>query len=211
MTTLLKCLTAQAVLLPALSCLTAAPIVDQVSPFNPSPSFSIAIGGLSDQLLAQVVAVGVSGTLVGIELPLFVSSGVLTLELQGVTNGLPNGDSLLFESFAGAAIPAPGSDGFRELTFHSPVAFSAGDMFAFVLDSPDSFGINPTLPGDPYAGGSAFFDSRPNPPGVWVPLSRSDDLAFQTLVDPVPEPSALGLLSIGFGVLFAVFHKAGRR
>jgi len=194
----------------ALTSATAAPIVDQVSPFDPSPSFSLAIGGQSDQVLAQVVTAGVSGTLVGVNLPLLGSSGVLTLELQGVTNGLPNGTSLLFEPFAGAAIPAPGTDGFRELTFLSPVAFSAGDMFAFVLRSPNSFGINPTLPGDPYGGGSAFFDSRPNPPGVWVPLSRSDDLAFQTVVDPVPEPSSLVFLIIGLGALFAASAKSGR-
>jgi len=57
----------------ALTSATAAPIVDQVSPFDPSPSFSLAIGGQSDQVLAQVVTAGVSGTLVGVNLPLLGS------------------------------------------------------------------------------------------------------------------------------------------
>jgi len=183
----------------------ALPIIDQQSPIDSGATTVSAIGGGSDQILAQVVTTGISGTLLGINLPLFGSSGNLLVQIQGVTGGIPDGSVLLSESFAGISIPSPGVDGFRALSFTSPITFTAGDLFSFVLSTTSSFGIAKSIVGDPYVGGSAFFDSRPNPIGVWVPLSiggNPDDLAFQTVVDVnVPEPASLLLIALGLAGL----------
>lgn len=179
----------------------AVPIVDQQSPIDPSPTFTTAIGGDSEQILAQVVTTGISGFLVGLELPV-AGTGGLTVEIRDVVGGLPGSASLLSETFT-AGLEPPVDLTFRTILFSSGIFFSAGDNFAIVLSSVGSYGIAPAPVGDAYAGGDAFFDARPNPPGVWVDLSLGtgiQDLAFKTLV-AVPEPGTLALFSLGlFGL-----------
>ncbi len=161
----------------------ATPVIDQEQPvIDIASPFVIAIGGGSEQKLAQVVTPGLTGLLTEVR---FSAACVtdLKVEVQGVTGGVPNGTVLGSQTvpFAG---PFPTT--FRSIPFSTPVSVTAGVPYALVLTTPVSCGIWPGPTGNPYPGGDAYFDSRPNPPGVWVPLSvpnRSSDLPFQTLVD----------------------------
>ena len=159
-------------------------VIDQQSALEPMQN-TFAIGGGSEQILAQVVTTGITGPLVGINVPV-AGFGDLIVEIQGVTGAEPDGSILLSQTFPG---PGPGSDTFVSLMFSTPMSFLDGDVFAIVLSSPGSLGMSRAPTGDTYIGGSAFFDSRPNTPGVWVPLSiggNPDDLAFQTVVSISP-------------------------
>ena len=155
-------------------------VIDQQSALEPGQN-TFAIGGSSEQILAQVVTTGITGPLVGINVPV-VGLGDLLVEIQGVMGHEPDGTIFLSQTFPG---PGPGSDTFVSLMFSTPMSFSDGDVFAIVLSSTGSLGMSQAPSGDTYIGGSGFFDSRPNEEGVWVPLSdggNPDDLAFQTVV-----------------------------
>jgi hypothetical protein len=156
---------------------------------------TLAIGGGSDQKLVQVVTAGTSGLLTGVGIPL-AGNGTLVLEIQGVTAHQPSGNILEAQSFDGSAFPDFFTDpqGFRRLELAQPIFFSAGTSFAFVLSVPgaqqgESFGALQGPLGDPYSGGDAFFDSRPNQIGLWVPFSDfgRNDLPFETFVQTVPD------------------------
>jgi len=76
---------------------------------------------------------------------------------------------------------------FRSFVLATPVPVTAGAQYAIVLSTAGSCGIWPGPVGDPYPGGNAFFDSRPNPAGIWEPLGLGNgraDLPFRTFVDP---------------------------
>lgn len=71
--------------------------------------------------------------------------------------------------------------------FAKPVHLKAGDRFAIVLSAAGDCGVFQGPTGNPYPGGDAFYDARPNRPGIWLLLSGGRaDLAFQTLVLPDP-------------------------
>ena len=155
-------------------------VIDQQAPLDPGQAQTV-IGGNSDQILAQVVTTGITGPLVGINVPV-AGFGDLLVEIQGVTGAEPDGSIFLSQIFPG---PGPGSDTFVSFMFLTPISFSDGDVFAIVLSSTGALGMSQAPIGDTYIGGSGFFDSRPNAVGVWVPLSvggNPDDLAFQTVV-----------------------------
>ena len=160
-------------------------VIDQQSAIEPGQN-TFAIGGASEQILAQVVTTGITGPLVGINVPV-AGMGDLIVEIQGVTGvGEPDGSIFLSQTFPA---PGSGSDTFVSLMFSTPMSFSVGDEFAIVLSSTGTLGMSRAPTGDTYMGGSAFFDSRPNTPGVWVALSiggNPDDLAFQTVVSISP-------------------------
>lgn len=162
----------------------AGPVIDQEQPvFDTTAGFVYAIGGPSEQKLAQVVTPGLTGTLAEVRL-VAACENDLTVEVQGVTGGFPNGTVLGAQT---VQLPGPFPSTFRSILFSTPVPVTAGIPYALVLTTSGSCGISPGPVGNPYAGGSAYFDSRPNPPG-WLPLSIGDarsDLPFQTLVEPV--------------------------
>jgi hypothetical protein len=159
---------------------TAAPAIDQQQPvIDMTAGFTLAIGGFSEQKLAQVVTPGVTGILTEVRLPAACGT-TLTVEVQGVTAGIPNGSHL-----GGQTLNFSGSfpSTFRSIIFGQPVPVTKGVPYALVLTSPDTCGIWPGPVGNPYPGGDALFDARPNPPG-WLPMSYGRaDLPFQTLVD----------------------------
>jgi len=161
----------------------AVPVVDQQQTAF-STSFTFAVGGGSNQKLAQVVTAGLSGTLTEVRLPVACSTGSsLIVEIQGVSAGIPNGVVLASQVHTGLPTPVPT---FQSLTFSSPTSFTAGTQFAIVLRST---GVCQTFRGpvgNPYVGGDAFFQSLPNPPNVWISISVGTgefDLPFQTVVD----------------------------
>jgi hypothetical protein len=164
------------------------PIIDQQQPVIDSTVGGLAIGGQSDQILAQVVTSGIPGSLEAVGLPVACSSGSLTVEIQRVTGDVPDGFVWISEMIPAESLPSfyPAPPSFRNTAFTTPVFFPAGVRFAIVLSSSGQCGIFQGPPGNPYAGGDGFFDSRPNPHG-WVRLGEfgQADLPFQTLVDPL--------------------------
>jgi hypothetical protein len=141
------------------------------------------IGGTSQQKLAQVVTAGMSALVVAVRMPIsWTNSGSLLMEIQGVTASMPNGTVLTSEIYSGADFPGKESDGFRSFVFSTPVTLTAGDMFAIVLsEAGGQGGILCGPQGDPYPGGDAFYDARPNKPG-WVKMTTRLDLPFETIV-----------------------------
>jgi hypothetical protein len=149
----------------------------------------IAIGGDSEQKLAQVVTAGISGSLAEVRFPVACSKGDLTVEVQEVGGGMPNG--VVLESFVipGTDVPVfhPSPPVLRSLVLPTRVSFLAGERFAIVLSSSGACGVFGGPVGDSYPGGNLYFDSRPNQAGVWVCAcdfsSTSWDLPFETVVD----------------------------
>jgi len=119
----------------------------------------------NQEQVAQVITVGTSGFLTTVRLPIR-GQGDLNLEIQRVTDGLPDGKVLHAVTINDLFIPAqPGIIPFQSFELSKPFHISSGDQFAIVLNSsfPDSFtGVIAKGPvGDPYLGGDAFFlDNR---------------------------------------------------
>jgi hypothetical protein len=164
---------------------SGTPVIDQEQPLIDGSVGGLAIGGASEQKLAQVVTAGASGPLTEVRFPLSCDSGDLIVEIQGTTAGKPNGVVLTSETIPASSLPFIGVV-FRSLAFSTPVSFTSGDVFAIVLRSTGACGVFRGPVGDSYLGGNAFFDALPNPPG-WVCIcdfaGDRFDLPFQTLVD----------------------------
>ncbi len=182
----------------AFLCLTATPalatpVVDQQQPVIDDSVGGLAIGGLSDELLAQTFTVGLAGDLVEVDLPIACSTGdPLILEIQGVAaTGEPDGTLLRSQTYSGAGLSSffPDPPFLRPFILSVPLPVTVGDRLAIVLNSPGECAIFQGPLGDPYAGGDGWFDARPNPPG-WLPLTtgllpadQRFDLPFATIVD----------------------------
>jgi len=152
-------------------------VIDQTADFN------IAIGGNSAQKIAQVVGV-LADNLVGIRVPMTCGAGTaLTVEIQEVVNGVPNGVVLATKVLADAQARLPDFpttlDLFNPIIFDTPVPASTD--FALVFSAAGSCALRPGPVGDPYPAGDGFFDARPNQVGVWVPLGTRNDIPFELI------------------------------
>lgn len=162
-------------------------ILEPIQPIFVPSANNHAIGGSSEQKLAQTFTINRNGTLTGVFLPAGCSSGSLEVEIHNVDGGEPGTTVLSSEMFEADSIVT-------EVTvfklFSLPAStVSAGDSLALVLsNSGGSCGMSSAPIGDSYLGGEGFFDARPNQPG-WVPFSNFDstshDLAFQVLLEDV--------------------------
>jgi len=175
----------------------ATPNVDQQQPIIDSSVAGMGLGGASERKLAQVVTAGLTGALTEVRLPISCSSGDLRIEIQGVTDAEPDGTILSSEIIPGASLSSTGT-GFRSLALSAPVSFAAGSAYAIVLTATGSCGLFQGPGGDPYLGGNAFYDSRPNAPG-WVRLTERLDLPFQTVVEANVFRSLRGNVSLSLG------------
>ena len=158
--------------------------IDQMQPVVDDTVGGLAIGGASQQKLAQTVTVGLDGRLVGVFLPIGCDSGRLVIEIRELdAEGKPSDVVLRRREFNAANI-SPIGPVFRFFPLRVPL-LSAGDRFAVVLQNPTgSCAIFSSPVGDSYAGGEGFFEALPNPPG-WVPFSDTEtrlDLPFITEV-----------------------------
>ena len=176
-----------------------AATIDQQQPIIDSTVGGLAVGGSSEQKLAQVVTAGVSGFLTGIRLPVSCGTGQLVVEIQGVDEDMPNGVVLTSESIPASSLRSIGA-AFRTIALSEPVFLSAGDVFAIVVSSTGACGLFQGPTGDSYTGGDAFFDSRPNAPG-WICGCEFQgarfDLPFETLVTPILVSPAKVWVGIG--------------
>ncbi len=164
--------------------------IDQQQPVIDSSIGGLAIGGAYAQKLAQTVTAGVSGALTEARFPIACSSGTLTVEVQGIDGDLPDGNVLAFATVPATDLPSfyPAPPVFRSIMFPQPVALMSGTRYALVLTSSGDCGIFQGPTGDSYSGGNAYYDSRPNAPGVWLLMSGSRlDLPFQTVMSATPS------------------------
>ena len=158
--------------------------VDQEQAIDHSAGGTEAIGGASQQKLAQVVTVRESGDLVGVRLPIACTYGMLTLEIRDLANGVPGANVLASASINATTLAsfAPTLGAYPLLRLESPPSFGAGDQLAIALQTPYSCSMEEGPTGDPYPGGDAFYEALPNAPG-WTPLGNPRyDLPFQTIM-----------------------------
>ena len=163
----------------------ADPVPDQQQPVFEATG-SIAIGGGSDQKLAQVVTTGIAGRLSNIGLTVACDGGSgLVLQIQ---NASTTPDARVLSTQTVSNIGPDFGAGFRIFALATPTFLPVGSQFAIVLNSPGDCGSRPGPVGESYPTGQAYFDSRPNPVGLWVCMcsfaGAPFDLPFQTFVDP---------------------------
>jgi hypothetical protein len=179
-------LTSMATLALASGILIAAPIIDQEQ-VNTNISSTLAVGGASQQKLAQVVTAGRTGRLTDVTIPIMCQPGAKVLvSIQKTAGGVPTGSVLAQTVLPGTQFPtlfASPAVGFRIVRFDTPATVSTGQVYAIVLEAfGDSCGVFGGPAGDSYSAGTAYYDARPNPPG-WLAMSPVSDLAFQTFVE----------------------------
>jgi hypothetical protein len=159
-------------------------LMDQMQAVIDSTVGGLAIGGESDQRLAQTVTAGIDGRLTALMLPIACESGRLVVEIRDVIGGEPGPTVLSRGTFPATRIPNLGPT-FQMVPIRGSVNLTAGDQFAIVLDNPSgSCGIFRGPVGDSYPGGQGLFEALPNPPG-WIPFSETEDrldLPFITVV-----------------------------
>lgn len=171
----------------------AAPVLDQSAPADPGAPFTWALGGPTNQVLAQTVTVGIGGRLPEVRVPIGCSSGTVVAEIRDVdVTGEPGTTVLVRRRYRADFFPVIVSATFQPLRLGGRVRVSVGDRVAIVLSNPTgSCGVQPGPSGDPYAGGTGF-SSDDLDPGVWVPLNTgmgsTDDLPFQTYVRVTGAP-----------------------
>lgn len=164
-------------------------VLDQVQAVVDTTVGGLAVGGASDQRLAQTITVGVDGRLIGVMLPIGCDSGRLVLEIRDVVGGEPGPTVLSRRQIRADRIADVGSAFQLIRVGMGGVPATAGDQLAIVLDNPTgSCGVFRGPVGDSYAGGQGFFEALPNPPG-WIPFSDTEtrlDLPFITVVRTGP-------------------------
>ncbi len=145
----------------------------------------LAVGGASEQKIAQVVTAADAGDLVAVRVAVQCTQGTLSVAIQGVTGAEPDATVLASQSFYAADVRTsyPTLEQYRMLRFESPATIAAGQRFAIVLGASGDCGVWPGPAGDSYTGGDAYYDARPSTPGVWHLLSGSAyDVPFQTIM-----------------------------
>ena len=131
---------------------------------------TLAIGGSSQQKLAQTVTADHGGELRALYLPISCGSGYLTIEIHDVdAAGKPGPSVLAWRLFTRvtASVIGPTYTRFKI----GGIYFNPGDRYSIVIgNSGGSCGMYKGPVGNTYNGGNSFFDARPNAPG-WVAFS----------------------------------------
>jgi hypothetical protein len=178
----------------------ALAVVDQAQPLSPT-----SIDSNSANPRGQTFTVGVSGVLtsVGVKLAqLQPPAEPIHFALQATAGGFPTGAPLAELDIPISSIPpwAGSSDAMSFVDIDlSPFALdvAAGDILAMTLVTGDggpnvvNYRIGASHD-NPYADGTGLF--RASDSLVWNTLDGQWDLSFQTLVNPVPEPSSIAVI-----------------
>jgi hypothetical protein len=146
------------------------------------------------QLVAQTFTAGITGRLdqVDVAVDKFPSVGTvpLTVEIRGVSSGVPSGPALASASVPAASVPHTFPVEFVSVPLAPPASVTAGIQYAIVLSSfcgsPGCYGWNIEYP-DPYPGRGMAISLRPMDSPDWIPLPFND-LAFKTYVAPPVVP-----------------------
>ncbi len=177
--------------------------------FLPASQSSLVIQ--QSQTVAQTFEVGLSGVLdrVDVEVGRYGAlAGGITLEVRSTLPGGLPADTVLASAFIAVSDITTSWPFYQsvELDLSSfDVRVAEGDLLAMVLSSgtPDEFVWRGDHPGG-YTRGQVYFDVG----GGFLDLSGWD-MGFRTYVDttPIPEPTALSLLSLGALVLVSARRR----
>ena len=163
----------------------AAPELDQQQTTLKS-DVVLALGGNSQQILGQVVKSGIPGVLSQVDLPVDCASSLVVQIVE--STGSPGAMVLATQTYD--VLPDP-IMGWRTFTLASPPFIPADSLFGIVLSTTDRCGVAFT-DSDLYLPGGGWFQSIPNPPGVWLPFGG--DIGFKTYVERMCKvPSLLEL------------------
>jgi hypothetical protein len=151
-----------------------------------------SLGSVADQ--AQTFTAGRTGSLDDVELYLN-GSGTITVTIQSVSGGLPDGTVLA----TATAAPA-GAAGWVDFAFASPASVTSGVMYAIVFNTGPDAAVWGTAAGDPdnYSSGQALRNN-----GIWGANPFIGDFGFATYVstsaaastppsNSTPPPTATG-------------------
>ncbi len=172
-------------------------VVDQEQPLTRPSEATHAVGGGSEQKLAQTFTVGAEGSLTEIRLPIACSSGELIVEIQLLDRrGMPSGRTVTSGRVPASDIGPPLGE-YRSIALDPPLDVLPGQQYAIVISNPTgTCGMLRGPERDSYSGGTGFFDARPNPPG-WIGFKggpgdpdQPHDLPFQTVVDTSTSAAA---------------------
>ncbi len=173
-------------------------VLDQQQLSHARTGESLLIGFTSQQKLAQTVTAGFAGELSEVRMPIACTTNAdLTLTIQGVSAGKPDGVIRSTRTFPGSSLPqfnvAPVV--FRRFVLTTPVSLANGEKFAIVLASTGisesqfcQIAQGPSLlpPNDAYPPGAAFFENATTQPD-WGQLGL--DNPFQTFMTPPNTPT----------------------
>lgn len=157
---------------------------------------TLAIGGASQQILAQVVTPDTTGQVVDLRMPVSCDATGLRIDVRNVnpdgTPTLPPTAPIFSRVIPNSQVSDPLDGTLHPLNIGRGFAVTAGTPIAIVLSAArpaGSCGIQQGSVGDSYAFGDGWFIAQPNPPDVWVALSAStgrNDLPFETFVRLTP-------------------------
>lgn len=147
----------------------------------------LAVGGASQQRLAQTMTIEAGGSLAGVLLPLSCASGNVVIEVRDVAgDGAPGANLLAVTAARGTDLGSPPFR-FTFVALRRPIVLAPGDRIALVVSNPGGecgFAQAPATVA--YAGGRGFFEALPNPVG-FIPFAAfagtPDDLPFQLVLD----------------------------
>jgi PEP-CTERM motif len=182
------------------TCGNATVILDQSSPIG-SAEFSASSDSFSFRR-AQTFTVGVTGTLVEVDVASFTSSTMGFLNLLSTSGGVP---STILQSTSIQSLV--NDNGF--LDFSVSLDVTAGEVLAFeYVDHSSGVALDGTGPGQ-YSGGQGFFL---NPDANVNSFAGSGfDEGFRTFVDngvsAVPEPSTWAMMILGFAGIGAMAYR----
>ena len=179
--------------------LIACTMVDQEQPVVDFAALPLAIGGNSEQELAQTFTAGSTGLLCGVELSLICSSadssGEITVAIFDAMAGKPGPNMLVEKTVLAASIPpATVVDPLSALfAFDVPLMVDQDTVYTIVITidpqgaGTTPCGLNQGPLGDSYAGGDGFFTALPNDPNTWLCVcdfaNSRNDFPFRTLMD----------------------------
>jgi hypothetical protein len=186
---------------------TSAPILDQS--FEPA-TLNRFLGIAPGDSGAQTFTVGITGILSAVDVLVERNGDAdLQFDIRPAANGVPvESDSMTLASVTVPASTVPLPASFLEFDLSSfGIPVSQGEVLAIVLSGNSRwFGA----PNDPYSPGAAYFRRFPDMP-TFTPVFDNLDVGFKTFVEPIPEPSALVLISVGIiGLGFLRSRRAGR-
>ena len=160
---------------------------------NLDASVPMALGGPSQQRLAQAFTLSRAGELSHVMVPMLCDpSAKVTLTIERVdASGRPNGVLLAKQVVPGylfTSLPTP-AIGMRMIELGKPPLLAAG-QYAVTLSAKGnpSCGVYRGPVGDTYPGGKAWFIALPNSLTTWLELADASgvrDLVFQVYVRPL--------------------------
>lgn len=170
-------------------------VLDQEQPLIEPAHGLQALGGITEQKIAQTVTAGLSGRLVEVHVPAACGNGEVILEIHRLAaDGTPIGPGLALELLrAGDFARTTDPPVFHRFVIDPAPRFEAGERFSIMLrDKTGECAMWPGPKGDSYPRGEGWSINNTPPTDAWTRNSDRpypfDDWPFKTFVDTTPEP-----------------------